>query len=558
METQVAKDFRETLMDISVIIVSYNVSSFLDQALTTLYDSIRGLEVEVYVVDNASSDDSVEMVKRKYPRVHLIENEQNLGFAGANNMALAKVKGRFVLLLNPDTVLRRDTLKTMVDFMDEHTETGAAGCKIINPDGSLQLACRRGFPTPGVAFYKLIGLSGLFPKSKKFGAYNLTYLDPDALTEVDAISGSFMILRKEMLDSVGFLDEEFFMFGEDLDLCYRIKQAGWKIYYVPSTEIIHFKGESTKTVPALKSVSDFYKAMHIFVGKHFRGHSKIILPQWLLITGIYFRMGLGYSVRILRSLRQPLLDLFLLNVSLVLGILLRFGITLENAPAYTRIQWATIFIVYSVLYMVTFYFIGIYNRYRNVPERALIGIFVGFLFNVFIVNFIKQYNFSRIASFYCWGFNSIFISGWRFIYQYLHAEEMRIARLRAVVVGRISDAVELNNLLIESDRYCYDIVGCVEISQNAIRGSEMEGIHVLGLVNELGDIITEYSINVVIMVGSNIPYSKILMTDVRFGKMRPEFKLVPELKVSNNIKEKTSDFTMIDIHPGGTRGNNRR
>jgi len=280
-------------VDLSVVIVSYNVASFLDQTLTTLQESMRELqgEVEVYVVDNASSDESVDMVKRKYPWVRLIESGSNLGFAGANNLALEKVTGRYVLLLNPDTVLQQDTLRTMVDFLDAHPETGAAGCKVINPDGSLQLACRRGFPTPGVAFFKMIGLSGLFPKSKTFGAYNLTYLDPDALTEVDAISGSFMMLRKEVLDRIGYLDDDFFMYGEDLDLCYRIKEAGWKIHYVPATEIIHFKGESTKTVPTLKSVRDFYTAMHIFVGKHYRNRSKRYPPNWLLIAGIYLGMA---------------------------------------------------------------------------------------------------------------------------------------------------------------------------------------------------------------------------------------------------------------------------
>lgn len=538
-------------MDLSVIIVSYNVASFLDQALTTLEEAIGELKVEVYVVDNASTDDSVPMVKRKYPWVKLIENKENLGFASANNRALEMVKGRYILLLNPDTVLRKNTLTTMVEFLDDHPETGAAGCKVINPDGSLQLACRRGFPTPGVAFYKMIGLSGLFPKSKTFGAYNLTYLDPDSVAEVDAVSGSFMMLRKEALDRVGFLDEEFFMYGEDLDLCYRIKQDGWKIYYVPYTEIIHFKGESAKTVPTLKSIRDFYTAMHIFVDKHYRKRSKKFLPQWLLIAGIYVSMASVYGFRMVKRAWQPITDLLLLNVSLILGILLRFGIRLENAPDYSGLQWMSIFIVYSVLYMSTFYFIGMYHRYRYVPERSLLGIFIGFLFNVFIVNFIKQYNFSRIASFYCWGFNSILISGWRFVYQLFQTGGSGVVRRQAVIVGKLSDAVTLKHILSESETFFCDITGCVEVSQDAIRGRELEGLHVLGLVDELGDIINEYSINVVIMVGSVIPFSKVLSFGGRFGSMRPEFKLVPELKSAGEVKgRKAGGITMIDIGPG--------
>ena len=399
-------------MDISVIIVNYNVSSFLDQALTTLRDAVRELDHEVFVVDNASTDESVSMVRRKHPWVKLIENDHNLGFASANNQALKRVSGRYVLLLNPDTVLRRDTLKTMIRFLDEHPEAGITGCKVLNPDGSLQLACRRGFPSPGVAFFKLVGLSCLFPKSKTFGAYNLTYLDPDSLTEVDAVSGSFMMLRKEVLDKVGLLDEDFFMYGEDLDICYRVKEAGWKIFYVPYTEIIHFKGESTKTVPALKSIRDFYRAMHIFVDKHYAGRKKMF-PGWLLSAGIYCKMALVYMFNMFRRARQSFADLLFLNISLILSILLRYGISLEYAPNYSGLQWISIFIVYSILYMITFYFSGMYHRYRNNPERALFAVFVGFLFHIFIINFIKQYNFSRIASFYCWGFNSILISGWQ-------------------------------------------------------------------------------------------------------------------------------------------------
>ena len=545
-------------MDLSVVIVSYNVSSFLDQALTTLKDSARGLDVEVFVTDNASTDTSVAMVREKHAWVKLIENEHNIGFAGATNQALKKAAGRYVLLLNPDTVLRRDTLKTMVRFLDDHPKAGIAGCKVLNPDGTLQLACRRGFPTPGVAFFKMVGLSDLFPKSRTFGGYNLTYLNPDSLTEVDAVSGSFMMIRKEVLDTVGFLDESFFMYGEDLDICYRVKQAGWEIFYVPDTEIIHFKGESTKTVSTLKNRRDFFKAMQIFVDKHYTGRKRMY-PIWLLNAGIYIKMAWVYGHNMLMRLQQPALDLLLLNISLILGIFLRFGISLERAPDYSGLQWLSIFIVYSVIYMVTFYFVKMYHRYKNNPERALLGIFIGFLFNIFIVNFIKEYNFSRIASFYCWGFNSILISGWRFVLELIQSKEKEYAGRKTVVIGKIADAVFLRRVFNESGSYAFDILGCVEVSQDAIRGMEQDGLHVLGLVDELNDIIKQYSVDVVIMVGSHIPFSKILNNGGVFGSMRPEFKLVPELNSVLKVKEKQSDYIhLIDIHSGGMLGGKRR
>jgi O-antigen biosynthesis protein len=543
-------------MDLSVIIVSYNVSSFLDQALTTLEDSAWGYEYEVFVVDNASTDDSVDMVRRKHPGVNVIANPDNRGFASANNQALALAKGKYILLLNPDTVLSRDTMRVMIGFLDSHPEAGGAGCKVINPDGSLQLACRRGFPSPGVAFFKMVGLSSLFPKSKTFGAYNLTYLDPEATAEVDAISGAFMMLRKEALNRVGFLDETFFMYGEDLDLCFRIKADGWKIYYIPDTEIIHFKGESTKTVPTIKSIRDFYIAMHIFVEKHYSGSFRLF-PQWLLIFGIYLRMGVVYGLRAVMSLKAPLIDLLLLNLSLTLGVMVRFGISSGNYPPYSKAQWVIIFLVYSSLYLGAFTFIGMYKRYRDVPERALLGVFLGFLLNVTVVYFIKQYNFSRIASFYCWGFNSLLISGWRFGLDAFRSGDAPVKRKRALIVGKIADAVVLRKTMQESDHLFYDFAGCVEISADAIRGREQEGLYVLGLIGELRDIIKEYSVDVVIMVGSSIPFSRILSLSSRPGGAAPEFKLVPELRTEGNGGG-NGTISMIDIHPGGVVGTTRR
>ncbi|MFA6471830.1 MAG: glycosyltransferase [Candidatus Latescibacterota bacterium] len=543
-------------MELSVVIVSYNVSSFLDQTLLTLEESAKGFEHEVFVVDNASTDDSTAMVRQKHPQVKLIENTGNRGFAQANNQALELAQGKYILILNPDTVLRSDTISTMIGFLESHPEAGGAGCKVINPDGSLQLACRRGFPTPGVAFFKMVGLSGLFPKSRTFGAYNLTYLDPESVSEVDAISGSFMMLRKETLDRAGYFDEDFFMYGEDLDLCYRIKQNGWKIYYVPETEIIHFKGESTKTVPSIKSIRDFYTAMHIFVEKH-HGPGSSVFPRWLLITGIYFSMAWGYGLKNLKRLKEPLFDFFLINISLALGVMLRFGVSLDKAPQYSDRQWISIFLVYSAFYMLTFAFLGMYHRYRNNPVRAFLGVFVGFLLNILIVYFIKEYNFSRIASFYCWGFNSIFISGWRFAVQVMGSKETRRRFKKAIVVGRIADAAAFRKAVGSFETTPFIIVGCVEVTPGALRGREEDGIYVLGLIDELRDIIKEYSVDMVIMVGASLPYSKILSVGSKFGSIAPEFKLAPELKISGDTSP-CGSVTLIDIHPGGLFGNTRR
>ncbi len=539
-------------MDVTVIIVSYNVASFLDQALVTLERATDGLDTEVFVVDNASADGSADMVLTKHPWVTLIESGGNLGFARANNLALVRATGRYILLLNPDTVVRPDTLTTMVAFLDAHHEAGAAGCRVLNPDGTLQLACRRGFPSPGVAFYKLVGLSGLFPRSRTLGAYNMTWLDPNKTAEVDAVSGSFMMIRRDVLDRIGFLDETFFMYGEDLDICYRIRQDGWKIYYVPDTEIIHFKGESTKTVPSAKSIRDFYTAMRIFVVKHY-GHHHRFVPRQAMIAGIYASMAGVYLGRLLKRNWQPLLDLTLLSVSLILGILLRFGLRLEHAPAYSNLEWVSIFVVSSALYMGSFLFIGIYHRYRYDPVRTLEGVFFGFLFNVLIVYFAKGYNFSRIASFYVWGLNSILLSGWRFLYQVRQAAKQgRGVSHRAVIVGPIIEAQRLCDRLIRSRANLYDIVGCVETTPGALRGTNLDRLYVLGLVEDLSEVVRDYTVDTVIMVGAHVPFSRILYADGWFGVGRPDFKLVPETGQALRDVEDESAVTMFDINPSRT------
>ena len=222
-------------MDLSIIIVNYNVKEFLQNLLNSISKASSNISKEIIIVDNASDDGSVEMIREKFPSAQLISNNKNLGFGKANNQALKIAKGKCVLLINPDTVVSEDTFDKLIQFFENNPGAGLVGCKILNPDGSLQLACRRSFPGPWTSFCKVTGLSNLFPNSKIFARYNLTYLSEDQTYEVDAISGSFMMMRKEVYDKVGGFDEEFFMYGEDLDLCYRIQIAGHKVFYVHNT-----------------------------------------------------------------------------------------------------------------------------------------------------------------------------------------------------------------------------------------------------------------------------------------------------------------------------------
>ena len=226
-------------IELSVVIVNYNVSYFLEQCLLSVQRAMQHVNTEVFVVDNKSSDESVEMVRDKFDWVHVIANEDNVGFSKANNQAIKISKGKYVLLLNPDTVVEEYTFKKMCDFINKTPDAGGLGVKMIDGKGIFLPESKRSLPTPAVSFYKIFGLSSLFPKSEKYGKYHLAYLDKDKTHEIDVLSGAFMLMRKETLDKCGLLDETFFMYGEDIDLSYRIQLVGYKNYYFSDTTIIH-------------------------------------------------------------------------------------------------------------------------------------------------------------------------------------------------------------------------------------------------------------------------------------------------------------------------------
>jgi len=257
-------------MKLSVIIVNYNVELYLQQCLLSVFQS-KNIDFEVFVVDNDSSDNSCRMVKEKFPLVKLIENKCNVGFAKANNQALVLAQGEYMLLLNPDTVVAEDTFENVCRFMDENPKAGGLGVKMLDGYGNFLPESKRGFPSPFVSFCKIFGLNGLFPKSKLFGKYHVRYFDENRLHTVDILAGAFMLIRTETLKKTGLLDEAFFMYGEDIDMSYRIALAGYKNYYLPE-RIIHYKGESTQK-DTLKYVKVFYESMLIFFKKYYKKSS---------------------------------------------------------------------------------------------------------------------------------------------------------------------------------------------------------------------------------------------------------------------------------------------
>ena len=290
------------MKDVSVIIVSYNVRYYLEQCLLSVFAARQALDIEVFVVDNNSPDGSVDYLRPRFPEVHFIANAENAGFSKANNQAIRQAQGRYILLLNPDTIITERTLTDCVHYLDQHPEAGATGASMYGSNGRFAWESRRGIPTPWTSFCKMVGLCALFPHSRLFGRYYMRYLDRTEPNYIEVISGAFNMLRREALEQVGLLDETFFMYGEDIDLSYRLLQGGWKNAYVP-TPILHYKGESTQK-SSFRYVHVFYDAMLIFYDKHFR-HRYRLLTSFIRMA-VYLRAGIDMLKRFCQGILSHL------------------------------------------------------------------------------------------------------------------------------------------------------------------------------------------------------------------------------------------------------------
>ncbi|NNC82934.1 MAG: glycosyltransferase [Flavobacteriales bacterium] len=377
-------------MRLSIIIVNYNVEHFLEQCLLSVQKACKGIESEVIVVDNASVDGSVEMVRSRFPEVRLIANPDNKGFSKANNQGIRQSSGDYVLLLNPDTVVEEETFSTCIQFMDQHPEAGGLGVRMLDGKGGFLPESKRGLPTPMVAFYKIFGLSRLFPRSERFNRYHLGHLDEFETHEVEILSGAYMFMRRKALDEVGLLDEDYFMYGEDIDLSYRLIKGGYKNYYTPETRIIHYKGESTKRT-SINYVMVFYNAMRIFAKKHFSDdHAKYF--GRLIELAIFVRALLSILKRFAQKVFHPLIDTLLLSTALL-------GISHLYAE-YTGVIYDSRLLgialpAYALVWVITAFLASAYE-YPLKDRRKIQGVVIGTALILILYSLLPEnYRFSR-------------------------------------------------------------------------------------------------------------------------------------------------------------------
>ncbi|MEM1041559.1 MAG: glycosyltransferase [Bacteroidota bacterium] len=514
------------VVDVSVVIVNYNVREFLEQALGSVERASASLSVETFVVDNNSVDGSVAMVRERFPGVRVVANEENVGFARANNQAIREAKGRYLLILNPDTLVQEDTLRSLVAFMDAHPEAGAAGCRILNPDGTSAPESRRAFPTPSVALYRMLGLSRLFPKSRTFGRYNMTYLPIDEVCEVDALSGSCMMVRRAALyehaalsgdgapgSGAGLFDEEFFMYGEDLDWCFRIQQAGWKIYYTPDTQIIHYKGECTRK-GELRYVRLFYGAMLKFTEKHFAGsHSRALAS--VIRGGILARAGMSMAAKALAALAVPVLDF---GLALLVGMVVALGWSAQQGIAFDGLYYTALVPAYALAAVLGIAAGGGYRRGRRYPLRPVLsGIGVAFLAVTTFSFFVKSVAFSRATILLGFFLVAVLLTAWRLV-----ANRRQHGNRRALLVGSAGEAGRLRGLLARRIDPPVRLVGFVGAAEQAA------GVERLGAVRHLRDLVRLREIDDVIFAADSLTNTAILQHMRRLRDLPVQFKILTQ------------------------------
>lgn len=510
-------------MKLSIIIVNYNVEYFLEQCLHSVRKACKNIDSDVYVVDNNSVDGSVEMVAEKFPEVILIANKDNPGFSKANNQAIRISNAEYVLLLNPDTVVEEDTFEKVIDFMDKHPDAGGLGVKMIDGKGNFLPESKRGLPTPAVAFYKIFGLSKLFPKSKKFAKYHLGHLSNHETHEIDVLAGAFMLMRKETLNKVGLLDETFFMYGEDIDLSYRITLGGYKNYYYPDTSIIHYKGESTKK-GSLNYVFVFYNAMIIFAKKHFsQKHARIF--SLLINMAIYLRAGASILSRFIKKLALPLADAAIMYSGML--YLTRYwerNHKFIEGGEYPFEYIAYVLPAYIIIWQLVIKLSGGYDKPVK-PAKILRGIAIGTFVILAIYGLLSEswrYSRALIIMGAAWTGFSYLLS--RFILHIVKFPGFDFDSNKQKRILIIGDEIEAERVqrLLQQTHINSGFVGLVSPGDDKLKHENQ-----LGVLRQLQDIINIYKVDEVIFCAKNLSAQEIINQMSLIGSDHLDIKIAP-------------------------------
>jgi len=508
-------------MQLSIIIVNYNVKYFIDQCLLSVEKAIENIDAEIFVVDNNSADGSCSMIKEKYKNVYLIENKKNTGFSYANNQAIKIAKGEYILLLNPDTVVEEDSFEKCLSFMNNHKDAGALTVKMIDGKGHYLPESKRGLPTPSTAFYKIFGLTKLFPKSKKFARYYLGHLNKDEINEIEILPGAFMFMRKNCLENVGYLDEDYFMYGEDIDLSYRLLKSGYKNYYFPKTTIIHYKGESTKK-SSVNYVLVFYNAMIIFARKHFSKKNAKIFSLFIKLA-IYFRASIAILNRAIKKVLLPILDFGFIFLSYLIIKPIWEKFLFGGDGSYPKEFLYIVVPIYIIIWLNSMAFYGSYKNHIK-PLSIIKGTTTGTIIILLIYSLIPEsYRFSR-ALILLGYINANLISFFnRFLatnIPYFSQRLLFYKQQRTLLIGLKNEILRVENIL-KKTQINHKIIGYVSPENNITDN------FYLGKILQIEEIIKINKADEVIFCAKDISSQQIIQYMLKLSDSQIDFKIAP-------------------------------
>jgi O-antigen biosynthesis protein len=533
-------------MDLTIIIVSYNVKYFLEQCLHAVEKASKKIDIEIFVVDNNSVDGSAQMVAGKFPRVRLIANSDNLGFARANNQAISLALGRYILLLNPDTLVQEDTFDKCLEFMDCNPEVGCLGVKMIDGKGNFLPESKRALPTPRVAFYKIFGFSALFPKSETFGRYHLGYLDKEKIHDVEVISGAFMFLRKSVLEKTGFLDEAFFMYGEDIDLSYRISLAGFRNVYYPLTTIIHYKGESTKK-GSINYVILFYNAMIIFARKHYARNTARYFALFIHIA-IYFRAGLSILQRFMKGIINPLLDAVTVYTGYVMILPLWEAHLFGQHGAYPSVYMQIVVPAYIFIWLLALFLTTGYEKSVKLSDMVK-GILLGSFFILLAYALLPEsLRFSRALILFGTLLTLISAVTVRLVLSLIFPGSFTLEafkrKKRIIIIGSIAESNRVLSI-INQTQVIPELIGYVDPCENRVLPEY------IGHIGQIGDIVLINQADELIFCGGDLSSQRIITTMLQFTNTGLEFKIAPPESLSvigSNSNDATGELYILHFN----------
>jgi len=535
---------------VSVLIVSYNVKQYIIHCIDSINKSDYAGPIEIIVADNNSFDGSIAEIKSNLKDVICIQNNNNVGFGKGVNQTARIATGEYFLILNPDTIIEESTISTFVNYLAKNPNVGMVGPKIVNSDGTLQKGCKRSFPTIRVALPKLIGLDKIFPNSKWAGRYNLNYLNPDEVHSVEAISGSCMFIRSDLFHKVDGFDERFFMFGEDLDLCFQVHQHGHDVHYLPTTQVMHYQGESVKSAP-YDSLNAFYQAMLLFSDKHF-SKSGSILSKIAIRSGIFLRK----LVSLINEKRSQIISVALDALVVLFAFLIAFPLRLNSLDAFI-VSKGLIPGVYIIFWITVCGLFQLYSRYILSYTRAILASLSGFILAVLFTYFFKQYAFSRLVIIVATTIITILIPGWRILAHYLMSrgvlkptkEKHHVLFTRkTIIIGTDNEAIKIAKNIQNRFDTGLNILGFVDHKLTVTTRDLF--LPFLGSITDLRDIIKTHKIHEIIFSTDSFSNQEILNLMDITKDQHLTYRMVPrnqEVLLGKASVEDVGDYSFLNI-----------